>query len=106
MQPMFVLVSRYLRPAEEVAALTPRHSEWIAQEYATARVLVSGRQNPPEGGVIVAIGTDLADVRDWIAGDPFVAGGAAEYDVTEFGATDFPKRSNAFDSFAAASVGA
>ncbi len=98
---MFVLVSRYLLPADEVAVLTPRHSEWIAEAYAAGRVLVSGRQNPPEGGVIVAAGHDLADITTWIATDPFVVGGAAEYAVTEFGATPFPKRSTAFNSFAA-----
>ncbi len=44
---MFVLVSRYLLPAGEVAAMTPQHTEWIAGCYAAGRVLVSGRQNHP-----------------------------------------------------------
>lgn len=102
MSPMFVLVSRYLLPPEQVAELTPQHSAWIAEHYAAGRVLVSGRQNPPSGGVIVAIGRDLTDIQEWIVGDPFVVGGAAAYAITEFGATEHPKRSAAFDTFLAA----
>ena len=64
-------------------------------------MLVSGRQNPPDGGVIVAIGRDLTDIQEWIAGDPFVVGGGAAYAITEFGATEHPKRSAAFDTFLA-----
>ncbi len=56
--------------------------------------------------MIVAAGRDLADVAAWIATDPFVVGGAAEYSITGFSATPFPERSAAFDFSAATTVGA
>lgn len=101
---MFVLVSRYMLPADQVDALIPRHSEWIARHYASGRILVSGRREPAIGGVIVAYGNSLAEIREWITADPFVINGAAEYEIVPFTATDYPKRSDAFDTFAAAAA--
>ncbi len=97
--PMFVLISEYRRPIAEVDTVLPRHSEWVEAGYEAGRVLVSGRREPPVGGLIVAVGNDREDVERWLASDPFVETGVAEYNVTQFGATDFPKRSPAFDLF-------
>lgn len=102
MNSMFVLVSHYTAPMDQVQGLTGEHSDWIAGQYAAGRVLVSGRQEPPAGGVIVVRGESREDVEQWIASDPFVLGGAAAYDITQFGATDHPKRSEALDVFFAA----
>lgn len=97
---MFALVSRYTLPAGQVSALTAAHSEWIARHYASGRILVSGRRDPAAGGVIIAYGNSLAEIEEWITGDPFVVNGAAEYEITAFTATDYPKRCDAFDAFA------
>jgi len=71
MSMMFVLVSRYQLPPDQVSALIPVHSEWIARHYASKRILVSGRREPTVGGVIVAYGENLAEIQEWIADDPF-----------------------------------
>jgi uncharacterized protein YciI len=100
---MFVLLSEYLRPPEDVAEVLPRHSEWVVAQYEAGRMLVSGRRQPPVGGLLVARGESRDDVLAWVADDPFVLEGVARYDVHAFDATDFPKRSEQFASFASAS---
>ncbi|HEY5332123.1 MAG TPA: YciI family protein [Solirubrobacterales bacterium] len=97
--PMFVLISEYQASIAEVEAVLPRHSEWVTAGYREGRILVSGRRQPPQGGLIVAAGLDRADVEHWLAGDPFVVAAVAVYRIEQFGATDFPKRSPAFDLF-------
>jgi uncharacterized protein YciI len=97
---MFVLLSEYRQPPQEVADALPRHSEWIAAQYECGRLLVSGRRRPATGGLLVARGESRVDILAWIANDPFVSEGVATYDVYEFDATDFPKRGAQFEAFA------
>jgi uncharacterized protein YciI len=56
------------------------HLEWIGAQYESGHLLVSGRQSPAVGGVIVG----RAEARGLLAEDPFVRAGLARYDVTEF----------------------
>jgi uncharacterized protein YciI len=102
--PVFVLTSEYQRPIAEVETVLPQHTEWVAAGYEHGRILVSGRRQPPVGGIIVAIGENRQDIQRWLAADPFVLAGLAEYKIEEFGATDFPKRSRGFDMFLQAHV--
>lgn len=80
MTAMFVAVSTYLRPLEEVDAVRDEHLEWIDAQYESGNLLVSGRQSPAVGGVIVG----RAEARESLADDPFVRAGLARYDVTVF----------------------
>jgi hypothetical protein len=45
---------------------------------------MTARQVPLTGGLILAQGADVAEMRAMIREDPFYASGAAEYDVLEF----------------------
>ncbi|CAM5619028.1 YciI family protein OS=Streptomyces tendae OX=1932 GN=GUR47_02460 PE=3 SV=1 [Streptomyces tendae] len=49
--------------------------------------LASGRKEPREGGVIIAVAGDRARIEEITAGDPFVKAGVCAYRVTEFIAT-------------------
>jgi uncharacterized protein YciI len=101
---MFLLISRYRVSIEEVEGRLPLHAAWVEKGYEDGRILLSGRLVPPEGGAIVARGDDREEVEKWIESDPFHVHGIAEYQVFEFGATDFPRRSGAFDAFVRAHV--
>jgi uncharacterized protein YciI len=94
---MFVVISTYRNSIEEVLPLERAHIAWVTQGYASGRILVSGPRVPLNGGVIVVHGDDLADVEEFMSGDPFVAGDVVGYEIFEFDATDFPNRSAAFD---------
>jgi uncharacterized protein YciI len=84
---VYVLVLEYLVPLERIDALRPAHVEYLQRHYDDGTFLVSGRQDPPVGGLIVATDVDRARLDEIIATDPFVTEGAARYHVVKFGPT-------------------
>jgi uncharacterized protein YciI len=84
---MFVLLLTYVRPIEEVDALMRRHVAWLNDHYDAGRFVVSGRQIPRTGGVIVARGDDREEMEAVAASDPFVTGGVATVEVVQFRAS-------------------
>jgi uncharacterized protein YciI len=97
---MFVLISRFQRPLDEINRFLAPHSAWVQQHYESGRFLISGRREPPIGGIIVARASSEQELREVLTTDPLQQMGLAEYEVITFGATDFPKRSSAFETFA------
>ena len=84
---MFVLLLTYVRPLDEVDALMRDHMAWVKEHYAAGRFVVSGRQVPRTGGVIVARGDDREEIERIVASDPFVRGGVATVEVIQFRAS-------------------
>ena len=84
---MFVLLLTYIKPLAEVDALMRRHMAWLDAQYDAGRFIVSGRQIPRSGGVILARGDDREEIETLAASDPFVAGGVATCDVIQFRAS-------------------
>ena len=84
---MFVLLLTYTKPLEEVDALMRPHVAWLEEEYAAGRFIVSGRQVPRTGGVILARGEDREEIEALAATDPFVSGGVATCQVVQFNAS-------------------
>ncbi|WP_333776881.1 YciI family protein [Streptomyces sp. IBSBF 3136] len=84
---MFVLELSYTAPLDAVDAVLPAHSAWLDQQYDKGFFLASGRKNPRDGGVILAVAEDRARIEEVAAGDPFVVAGVCAYRITEFIAT-------------------
>jgi uncharacterized protein YciI len=84
---MFVLLLTYIKPLDEVDALMRKHMAWLNEQYDAGRFVVSGRQIPRTGGVILARGDDREEIEALAAGDPFVAGGVATCEVIQFRAS-------------------
>jgi len=84
---MFVLELGYTAPLETVDAALEAHVAWLDEQYAAGVFLASGRKNPRDGGVILAVAEDRARIEEIIAGDPFVTAGVCAYRVIEFVAT-------------------
>jgi uncharacterized protein YciI len=101
---MFSAVSEYLAPLPAVDALRAEHHAWVERLYADGVVLVSGRREPPTGGVIVATAPSEQAMQDLLAEDPFVRHGVARYVVYGFAPAAEPLRSPAFRTFAAPAV--
>jgi uncharacterized protein YciI len=97
---MFVLISRFQRPLDEVNHSFASHSAWVQRQYESGRFLVSGRREPPIGGIIVARASSEQELQEVLSTDPYRQKGLAEYVIFAFEATDFPKRSSAFEAFA------
>jgi uncharacterized protein YciI len=84
---MFVLLLTYTKPLAEVDALMRQHMAWLNGHYADGRFIVSGRQVPRTGGVILARGDDRDEIEALAAKDPFVSGGVATCEVVQFRAS-------------------
>jgi uncharacterized protein YciI len=80
---MFVITLTYKVPLEVVDQHRPAHIEWLKGLFADGLLVVSGRQNPAVGGVLIAKGArDVVEAA--IKGDPYNINGLADYVVTEF----------------------
>jgi uncharacterized protein YciI len=84
---VYVLIVEYLVPLERVNELRPAHLEYLERHYADGTFLVSGRQDPPVGGLIVAADVDRDRLDGIIETDPYVTEGAARYRIVRFNAT-------------------
>jgi uncharacterized protein YciI len=84
---MFVLLLTYTKTLDEVDALMRKHMAWLNEHYAAGRFIVSGRQVPRTGGVILARGDDREEIEALAASDPFVQGGVATVEAIQFNAS-------------------
>ncbi|MGY5033600.1 YciI family protein [Streptomyces sp. 900116325] len=84
---MFVLELAYTAPVERVDRLMEAHVAWLDTQYAAGVFIASGRKNPRDGGVILAVGDDRTRIEKIAAAAPFAAEGVCAYRITEFIAT-------------------
>jgi uncharacterized protein YciI len=87
---MFLLISRYVKPLEEVDRWVREHRAYLDTHYDAGHLLTSGPQNPRTGGVIISKHETREQVDAFLAGDPFVREGVSEYEVIEFTPTRLP----------------
>ena len=96
MASVFVIELTYTAELSEIDAAMKAHVAWLDRHYAAGTFLVSGRQVPREGGIILACGTDRAAIEAIVRDDPFVARGLATARVIQFRASqradDLPAR--------------
>ena len=98
---MFVFVSEYQRPLEEIDEHREAHLAWLAELNAQGRLLTSGRRVPPVGGVIVLRAENLEEAKAIMAEDPFASTGVAVYEPYEFTPSAGAARSPEAESFLA-----
>jgi len=84
---VFVIELIYKAPLTEIDAHMRAHMKFLQKYYASGHFLVSGRKVPRDGGVILAVGKDRAEIEAIAREDPFCARGLAEFRVTEFRAS-------------------
>lgn len=96
---VFIVLSQYLQAPEVVSSYYDQHAAFLAQHYASGRILGSGKQVPATGGCIVLRGASVAEVRALLAEDPFQIHGCAAYWVFEFTPNPAPRRNPALDEW-------
>jgi uncharacterized protein YciI len=93
---MFVIELTYRAPLSAIDAGMPAHMTFLRSHYASGHFLVSGRQVPRVGGIILAVGESRDEIETIMRRDPFVARGLASFRVIEFRASqkapDIPQR--------------
>jgi uncharacterized protein YciI len=96
---MFIAISVYLKPLDEVNRFTAEHAAWIVRHYTSGRFLASGRRVPPIGGVIIGRAESQEEFVSLLAEDPYQQHGIAKYEVFEFSPGPLPRRSAELDAF-------
>ncbi|MGN6485004.1 MAG: YciI family protein [Thermomicrobiales bacterium] len=81
---MFVSTLTSVVELDRIEEALPDHVAWLDRQYADGVTLLSGRQNPRVGGVILWRSGARAGVEARIAADPFVARGLATVAIVEF----------------------
>jgi uncharacterized protein YciI len=103
---MFVFLSEYQTPLEEVDAHREAHLAFLADLNAQGRILMSGRRVPPVGGVVIIRADDLEEAKAIMAEDPFAKAGVSVYEPYEFTPSGGAARSPEAESFLARATAA
>jgi uncharacterized protein YciI len=93
---MFVIEPTYRAPLSAIDARMKEHVGFLRKYCDAGNFLVSGRQIPRAGGIILAVGGSREQIEAIMREDPFVQHGLAEVRIIEFRAsqkaTDIPSR--------------
>jgi uncharacterized protein YciI len=93
---MFIVELTYKVPLAQIDAQMRPHVAFLKKYYAAGNFLISGRQIPRTGGIIVAIADSREQVEAIMAEDPFCGRGLADVRIIEFRASqradDIPGR--------------
>src|SRR5437868_5064297 len=78
---VFMILLSYVKPLEEVDGLIDPHSAHLERSYAAGRFLASGRRVPRTGGVILARGPSIEEIKAVVSTDPSIPEGIATSEV-------------------------
>jgi uncharacterized protein YciI len=79
-----VLKSTYLQPLEVVGQTRPAHLEFLAAEVDAGRLLLAGRQEDGDGGMLITADLSVEEAQSIIDRDPYTKAGAAHYERVSF----------------------
>lgn len=93
---MFVIELVYKVDLAQIDGAMKAHVAWLNKHYAAGTFVLSGRKVPRDGGIILAVGHERAQLEAIVREDPFVARGLADVRLVEFNASqrgdDIPTR--------------
>ncbi len=81
---MFIIELTYKANLAEIDAHMAAHVRFLKKYYAAGNFLVSGRQIPRDGGIIVAVGESREQMTAIMREDPFCARGLADFRIIAF----------------------
>lgn len=81
---MFLFTSNYLKPIEEVMEFRKEHLEFLQNYMNTGNLLLAGRKESLDGGVLLCNFQSLSEAQSFINEDPYVINDCAKYVITEF----------------------
>ena len=81
---MFVIDLTYTAPLSRIDAAMADHMTFVRAHYASGHFVVSGRKDPRDGGIILAVGKSREEIETIARQDPFVTRGLADVRVIEF----------------------
>lgn len=84
---MFVIELTYKADLAKIDAQMKAHVAFLKKYYDAGNFLISGRQIPRTGGIIIAVGESRERMEAVMREDPFVKHGLADARVIEFNAS-------------------
>jgi|SRR5829696_5024026 len=87
MKTLFVVELSYRVPLAQIDAAMSAHVRFLKKYYAAGNFLLSGRQVPRDGGIILATGESREQIERVMREDPFCARGLADARIIEFRAS-------------------
>jgi uncharacterized protein YciI len=79
-----VLTLTYLQPADVIDQARPAHLAWLEEEVNAGRLILTGRLESANGGVLITSDISTAEAEDVIARDPYQVHGLVHYDRVGF----------------------
>jgi uncharacterized protein YciI len=80
----FIIEITYTASMDVVSSITPLHREFLKKGYESGLLLMSGPQNPRQGGMVVARAASLQEIETFFANDPYALNKVAAYHFIEF----------------------
>jgi uncharacterized protein YciI len=84
---MFIVELIYKADLDKIDAHMAAHVAFLKKYYASGHFLVSGRKIPRDGGIILAVGENRAQIQTIVEEDPFCQLGLADFRIIEFRAS-------------------
>nr|WP_067054782.1 YciI family protein [Mucilaginibacter sp. L294] len=81
---MFIISLKYIVPLEELDRHMQAHIKYLKKYYKADVFIMSGRKVPRTGGIIIAQADSKEILEKIIAQDPFCQHKLAEFEITEF----------------------
>jgi uncharacterized protein YciI len=81
---VYLMISTYTVPLEEVDKLREAHLAFLDEKEAAGLVVSAGRQDPPNGGVVILDVASEAEAFAVMADDPYLKGKVGEYKAVGF----------------------
>lgn len=79
-----VLTLTYVQPLDVVDETRPAHVAWIRREIEAGRMLLAGRQESQQGGVLITGDISIEDAEALMAEDPYQQAGLVRYERVSF----------------------
>jgi uncharacterized protein YciI len=87
---VYLMISTYTVPLEEVDKLRDAHIAFLDEKQAEGIVVEAGRQDPPNGGVVILDVASEKEAFAVMADDPYVKANVGEYRAVGFNPTRGP----------------
>jgi uncharacterized protein YciI len=81
---MFLIQITYIRPLPEVEQQLEAHRAYLREAPEAAHIVLTGRRQDRQGGLVILRAPDLAAVEDFVHRDPYHTSGVARFDITGF----------------------
>ncbi len=80
---MFVVLLRFSANKAQAGQHMEGHKDWLKRGFDDGVFVLAGSLQPNEGGGILAHATSLAELKDRVNADPFVAHDVVSADILE-----------------------